>query len=180
MTKQEAIQLIEKKEFTIKELFEVYEVKNIDGLEAYLEIRFDKIDINNEYLVNSFKFIFETRESENFNPLEEKYRYYAMILPGLFGIDPDNMQILVAGLGLFKAVLMLDKILQEKEEIKYFNNLYKEYVNEMYSIGRTANKYVKLLDNTLKDFLQKNNKESLSEVVKDFINAKDSLLKKAE
>lgn len=180
MTKEEAMQLIEKKEFTQKELFEFYEVRNIQGLETYLESRFDIIDVNNEYLVNSFKFIFETRESEAFNPLEERYRYYAMLLPGLFGINPDNMQILVAGLGLFKTILILDKLLQEKEEVKYFNNLYKEYVNEMYSIGRTANKYVKLLDKTLVDFLNKNGTESLSKIVQEFLQARSSLLDKAE
>ena len=180
MTKEEAMQLIEKKEFTQKELFEFYEVRNIQGLETYLESRFDVIDVNNEYLVNSFKFIFETRESEAFNPLEERYRYYAMLLPGLFGINPDNMQILVAGLGLFKTILILDKLLQEKEEVKYFNNLYKEYVNEMYSIGRTANKYVKLLDKTLVDFLNKNGTESLSKIVQEFLQARSSLLDKAE
>jgi hypothetical protein len=180
MTKEEVMQLIEKKEFTQKELFEFYEVRNIEGLETYLEGRFDIIDVNNEYLVNSFKFIFETRESEAFNPLEERYRYYAMLLPGLFGINPDNMQILVAGLGLFKTILILDKLLQEKEEVKYFNNLYKEYVNEMYSIGRTANKYVKLLDKTLVDFLNKNGTESLSKVVEEFLQARGNLLDKAE
>jgi hypothetical protein len=180
MTKEEAMQLIEKKEFTIKELFEFYGVRNIEGLESYLETRFDKVDTNNEYLVNAFKFIFETRELENFNPLEEKYRYYAMILPGLYGIAPDNMQILVAGLGLFKTIMMVEKLLKDKEEVIYFNQLYQIYINEMYSIGRTANKYVKLLDNTLKDFLQKNNKESLSQVVKEFINSKDIFLNKVE
>jgi hypothetical protein len=180
MTKEEVMQLIEKKEFTQKELFEFYEVKNIDGLEAYLENRFDAVDVNNEYLVNSFKFIFETRESESFNPLEEKYRYYAMILPGLFGINPDNMQILVAGLGLFKTVLILDKLLQEKEEVKYFDYLYKQYIQEMYSIGRTANKYVKLLDKTLSDFLSKNGTESLSKLLEQFLEARGNLLDKAE
>jgi hypothetical protein len=180
MTKEEVMQLIEKKEFTQKELFEFYEVKNIDGLEAYLENRFDAVDVNNEYLVNSFKFIFETRESESFNPLEEKYRYYAMILPGLFGINPDNMQILVAGLGLFKTILILDKLLQEKEEVKYFDYLYKQYIQEMYSIGRTANKYVKLLDKTLSDFLSKNGTESLSKLLEQFLEARGNLLDKAE
>jgi predicted CopG family antitoxin len=90
------------------------------------------------------------------------------------------MQILVAGLGLFKTILILDKLLQEKEEVKYFNNLYKEYVNEMYSIGRTANKYVKLLDKSLAEFLNKNGAESLSKVVQEFLQAKNNLLDKAE
>jgi hypothetical protein len=180
MTKEEAMQLIEKKEFTIKDLFEVYSVKNIEGLEAYLEMRFDNIDVNNEYLVNSFKFIFETRDSENFNPLEEKYRYYAMILPGLFGMTPDNMQILVAGLGLFKTILILEKLLQEKEEVKYFDYLYKQYINEMYSIGRTANKYVKLLDKTLSEFLKSNDKDSLINILQEFLKEKTNLLNKVE
>lgn len=180
MTKEEVMQLIQKKEFTQKELFEFYEVRNIDGLETYLQSRFDTIDVNNEYLVNSFKFIFETREAENFNPLEEKYRYYAMLLPGLFGINPDNIQILVAGLGLFKTILILDKLLQEKEEVKYFDGLYKQYIDEMYSIGRTANKYVKLLDKTLSDFLSKNGTDSLSKIVQEFLQARSTLLDKAE
>lgn len=179
MTKEEVLQLIEKNEFTIKEMFAFYGVKNIDGLEAYFESVFDKMDVNNEYIINSFKFIFSVREGENFNPLEERYRFYGMILPGLYGIPTEHLQILVAGLGLFKAVFMLDKLLQQKEEVKYFNELYKEYMNEMYSIGRTANKYVKFLDKTLSEFLAKNGKETVQKLLQEFLDARKDLLDKA-
>lgn len=179
MTKEEVLQLIEKNEFTQKELFQFYEVKNLDGLEAYFESVFDKLEVNNEYLINSFKFMFATREGEDFNPLEEKYRYYGMVLPGLYGIPTEHLQILVAGLGLFKAIFMLDKMLQNKEEIKYFNGLYKEYVQEMYSIGRTANKYVKLLDKTLSEFLAKNGKETVQKLLQEFLDARKDLVDKA-
>lgn len=177
MTKEEVLQIIEKNEFTLAKMLEFYEVKNIDGLEVYFENRFDNVSINNEYLVNSFKFMFETREKEDFNPLEEKYRYYAMLLPGLYSIPSEHVEILVAGMGLFGAIMMLEKLLQGKVEVEYFNKLYKEYINEMYSIGRSTNKLIKLLDKTLSDFLANNGKEKLSEIVKEFINAKDDLLK---
>jgi hypothetical protein len=180
MTKEEVLKMIEAGEFTIKEMYEFYEVKNQAGLETYLESRFDEVNVNNEYVVNSFKFMFETRESEVFNPLEEKYRYYAMVLPGIYSIPSEHVQIMVAGMGLFKAMLMLEKLLQEREEVKYFDSLYKEYIKEMYSIGRTANKYVKLLDKTLSEFLSNNGKETIEKLVKDFISAKDDLLNKVE
>jgi hypothetical protein len=176
MTKEEVLQMIENKEFTLKKMLEFYEVKNQDGLEAYLESRFDKVEINNQYLVSSFKFMFETREKEDYNPIEEKYRYYAMVLPGLFGVPSEHLEILSAGMGLFAALMMLDKLLQNKEEVKYFNGLYQEYIKEMYSVGRTANKYVKLLDKTLSEFLENNGKEKLAELVKEFVSAKDELL----
>jgi len=176
MTKEEVLKMIEEKTFTIKDMYEFYEVKNQVGLEVYLESRFDKMDINNEYLVNAFRFMFEARSSENFNPLEEKYRYFAMILPGLYGIPSEHVEILVAGMGLFGAIMMLDKLLENKDEVIYFDLMYKEYINEMYSIGRTANKYVKLLDKTLNEFLENNGREKLAEVVKQFISAKDELL----
>jgi len=180
MTKEEVLQLVQKGELTEKEMLEFYEVKNRQGLETLFEMKFDKLDFNNEFLVNSFKFMFETREGDQFNPLEEKYRHYAMILPGLFGIPSEHVQILVAGLGLFAAMMMLDKLLKEKEEVQYFNGLYEEYKKEMYSIGRTANKYVKLLDSTLSGFLENNGKGALEKIIKEFIQAKSELLDKID
>lgn len=177
MTKEEVLEIIEKNEFTLEKMFEFYEVKNIDGLEAYLESRFDNIAVNNEYLVNSFKFMFETREKEDFNPLEEKYRYYAMILPGVFSIPSEHVEILVAGMGLFPAIMMLERLLQEKPEVQYFNKLYKEYTTEMYSIGRATQKLIKLVEKTLDEFIKDNGAEKLRTIVQDFISAKDDLLK---
>lgn len=177
MTKEEVLETIAKNEFTLAKMFEFYEVKNQDGLEAYFETRFDKVDFNNEYVINAFKFMFETRQKEDFNPLEEKYRYYAMVLPGIYGIPSEHVEILVAGMGLFTAMIMLEKLLQGKVEVEYFNKLYKEYINEMYSIGRATDKVVKLIGKTLDDFLKNNGAEKLNSIVKEFINAKDDLLK---
>ena len=121
--------------------------------------------------------MFETREKEDFNPLEEKYRYYAMLFSGLYSIPSEHVEILVAGMGLFGAIMMLARLLQGKVEVEYFNKLYKEYINEMYSIGRPTTKLIKLVEKTLDDFLKNNGAEKLNTIVKEFINAKDDLLK---
>jgi hypothetical protein len=44
----------------------------------------------------------------------------------------------------------------------------------------SQNKYVKLLDKTLTEFLNKNGTESLSKILKQFLEARSTLLDKAE
>jgi hypothetical protein len=169
MTIQEAAALIKEGKFTEKELLEYYQIKTLDGLEPALEIKFDKESYNESFISSSFEFIFETRKSLKYNPLEEKYRFYSMVLPGLFGIYAEEVQMLAIILGLFQTVMLLEKILKEKDSVKYYKELYETYIKTELSIEKTVMVSLRDLEKTITDFLSKNDTEKLKTMLKDIV-----------
>jgi hypothetical protein len=169
MTIQEAAELIKESKFTEKELLQYYQIKSLDGLEPALEIKFDKENYNENFISSSFEFIFETRKSLKYNPLEEKYRFYSMVLPGLFGIYAEEVQMLAIVLGLFQTVMLLENILKEKDSVKYYKELYETYVKTELSIEKTVMVSLRDLEKTITDFLSKNDTEKLKTMLKDIV-----------
>lgn len=175
MTIQEAVQLMKEEKFTEKELLEYYDIKSLDGLESVLELKFDKESYNEKFINQSFEFIFETRKSEKYNPLEEKYRFYSMVLPGLFGIYPEEVQMLSIVLGLFQTMMILENILKNKPSVIYFTNLYDQYVKTELSIEKIIMFSLKDLDVKISKFLTENNVQKLSGLVTDIVDRVNKL-----
>jgi hypothetical protein len=135
MTLQEALEKVKQNQFLEEDLFNYFKVKNIDGLEAALGQRFIKAEINNDYVVSSFKFIYQQRAKKEYNPLEENYLMIAMILKAFYNMESEELKLIAEGIGLFKTVYILTKLLEEKEEVIYFKQLYKQYIERYEAIG---------------------------------------------
>jgi hypothetical protein len=155
MTKEQIIEKIKENKITEKDLFEYYEVKNLEGFEMALEEKIKETKINIEYINGAFKFIFEAREQEEYNPLQEKYYFFSAIFPAMYGISAEEINIIVRAFGLYKAVMVLDEVLKEKPEIIYFKQLYKMYeerrTNMSLMLEKSLAGIIKLLDERTKD-----------------------------
>jgi hypothetical protein len=169
MTILEAVELLKQDKFQEKELLEYFQIKSLDGLEPALELKFDKENYNEKFISASFKFIAETRFLDIYNPLEEQYRFYSMVLPGLYGIYSEELQLLAVVLGLFQTVMILDGMLKDKPAVKYFKQLYVEYVKTEMSLEKIVNKAFKELDVKLTGFLTDNTVDKLKGLVNNIV-----------
>jgi DNA repair ATPase RecN len=152
MTKQEILEKVDAKQVTKEDLLKYYQIKKDEQLEFALEEKLRIVTQSGDFLNSAFKFIYETRQRENYNPIEESYVFYAMILQGLYGIDSDELKILAATIGAFKTVMLLDKILQNKDEVLFFKNMYKQYVEKIENVYIQLNKILNSLNKILTDF----------------------------
>lgn len=135
MTLQQALEKVKQKEFLEEDLFTYFKVKNMDGLESALAQKFTKLEINNDYIGSAFKFIYQQRSKKEYNPLEENYLMIAMILKAFYNIESDELKLIAEAIGIFKTVYLLTKLLEEKEEVIYFKELYKQYIDRYEAIG---------------------------------------------
>jgi hypothetical protein len=140
MTLIDLIKKVDEKTATNNDLFEYYQVKNEDGFIFALEEKTKEAKNQTDLLSTSFAFIYEARSKKDFNPIEELYYFYAVILKGLYGIDSDEVKAIAYTLGTFKTVMFLDKILNNKDEVVFFKKLYHNYLD------RKENIYFKIID----------------------------------
>jgi hypothetical protein len=152
MTKKEILEKIDAKQAGKEDLLKYYEIKNEDQLEFALEEKLRVITQSGDFLNSAFKFIYETRERQIYNPIEESYVFYAMLLQGLYGIDSEELKILAATIGAFKTVMLLDKILENKNEVLFFKKMYKQYVERIENIYIKLNDILASINKILTDF----------------------------
>lgn len=174
MTLQEALEKVKENKFLEEDLFAYFKVKNIDGLESALGQRFTKLEINNDYIGSAFKFIYQQRSKQEYNPLEENYLMIAMILKAFYNIESDELKLIAEAIGIFKTVYLLTKLLQEKEEVIYFKELYKQYVERHEAIGIV----MKESFNDLNEFLISKTKDMKIEDVKSLQSQFETTVKK--
>lgn len=135
MTREEILKKIELQQAEEKDLFEYLGVRNIEGVEAALEEKFSKPEPNMNYIYEGFEFIYKARLQEKYSPLEEKYRYYSIVLPAFYGTQANESAIITGTLGVFQGLMFLEKLLKDKEEVKYFDELYKTYLSRKNDVG---------------------------------------------
>jgi hypothetical protein len=152
MTKKEILEKIDAKQAGKEDLLKYYEIKNEDQLEFALEEKLRVITQSGDFLNSAFKFIYETRQKQIYNPIEESYLFYAMLLQGLYGMDSDELKILAATIGAFKTVMLLDKILENKDEVLFFKKMYKQYVEKIENIYIKLNDILGSINKILIDF----------------------------
>lgn len=152
MTKEEILKKIDEKVATKQDLFLYYGIKNEESLEFALEEKFKVVTESGDFLSSTFPFIYEARKQEVYNPIQEMYIYYVMVLKGLYNVDSDELKILAGTIGAFKAVMLLSKILDQKEEVIFFKKLLKEYVERVENVYFKLNQILASINKILTDF----------------------------
>lgn len=149
MTREEALKKIAESKFTKEDLLKYMGVKDIDSLEFALEEKF-KLNPNDGFINSSFEMVFNIRMKEQYNPLEEKYAFYAVIAEAFYGFNTDDLLILVKGIGLFMTIKLLEKLLENKDEVVYYNKMYQNYIIRKENIGLKLDKIINSIDNFIK------------------------------
>ena len=149
MTLEEALKKVENKDFKEADLFEYFGVKNKSGFEVFLEDKLNRPMVNNDFIISSFKFIYDQRLKDNYNPVEEDYLMTAMILKSFYMIDSDELKIIADVYGAFRAVFMINDFIKDIAEIKYFKSMYKQYVDKHESVAAVLKDSFKDLNNFL-------------------------------
>jgi hypothetical protein len=152
MTKEQVLQKIEEKIFTEKDLMEYYQIKSLDALEFALEEKFKVVTKKGDFLNSAFSYIYTNRIQQDYNPIQERYFFYAMVLQGLYGIDSDEITIIAYIIGAFKTVMLLEKLLEKKEEVIFFQKLYNQYIEKTESVYLKLNELLSIVNNIFKDF----------------------------
>lgn len=171
MTLEELNEKVKKDEIAAQDIFEYFQVRNIEGLEMALEEKSKVVNPRMDYITASFPFIFAARKGE-YNPVQEKFFYFTTVLPSFYDIQPEEVNAMARAFGVFNLILMLDKIFKDRDEIKYYNELLKNYYEHQESLSRVMQEgfkdLTKFLDEKLKDFkledLQKLGDKVLGEV----------------
>ena len=135
MTKEEILQKIQNEEVTQEDLFNYYGVRNMQGLEIALEDKFLVPQVNINYVVQGFEFIYKARLDDDYNPLEEKFRYLSILLPAFYGMETNDATIIIRPLGIFEGTMFLENLIKDKPEVKYFNELYEKFLDRKKDIG---------------------------------------------
>jgi hypothetical protein len=164
MTKEEILERIQKEVVDQTDLFDYYKVKNSEGLEMAIEEKIKKVKVNLEYLNGAFEFIFTARTKETFNPLEEKFYFYSMLFPSLYGVALDEVNIIVRSLGLFQSCFMFDKLFENKSEYKYFQKLYQMFIDTKNSPRVLVDEYFNKVSTLVKNSIEELNIEKLQKV----------------
>jgi hypothetical protein len=153
MTLEELLQTVEENKTTQEDVLKYFEVRNLDGLEIILEEKAAKPVFRLEFINESFEYIYAARNKEKYNPIEEEFFSFLAALPGLFDIEPEEINAIAKGLGLMETIIMLDKIFSKTKEFKYFEKMYAKYVAEktnMYKLlDRSINELTKFLDDKI-------------------------------
>jgi hypothetical protein len=152
MNTEEILQKVENNTFKEKDLLDYYGIKSIEALEFALDEKFKAVTQKGDFLNSAFKYIYNVRKDADYNPIEEKYFFYAMVLQGLYNIGTEEIRILAAGIGAFKAVIILEKVLGQKEEVLFFEKMYKAYVEKTESIYLKLNDILVSINKVLNDF----------------------------
>jgi len=152
MTKEEILKKIDEKLATKEDLFLYYGIKNEQSIEFALEEKFKTVNQSGDFLSSTFPFIYEARKQEVYNPIQEKYIFYVMILKGLYDMDSDELKILAGTIGAFKTIMLLSKILDQKEEVIFFNQLLKQYIEKVESVYFKLNQILTSVNKILTDF----------------------------
>jgi hypothetical protein len=177
MTKQEILERIQKGVADTDDLFDYYNVKNIDTFEMTLAEKTKNVNVNLEYLNGAFDFIYKAREKDVYNPIEEKFYYYSMLLSSLYGMQLDEINIIVRTLGLFQSCMLFDKIYKDKPETIYFADLYKTYVDNQTSLRSVVEEYYKKLSKLLSENLKNFKMEDLEKLGESVLSELDKLPK---
>jgi hypothetical protein len=112
-----------------EDLFAYFNVKNVEGLEVVLYDKSKEAKVNMEYINSSFVILYQLRKKEFYNPVEERFYFFSLILPGLYGFLPEEVNLLGRSLGVFEAIMFLDSVFEEKAEIKYYEKMYQNFIN---------------------------------------------------
>lgn len=177
MTKEQIVEKLEKDTIKAEDVYAYYEVRNIDGLEIALEQKLKVVKVNDEYINGSFKFIFEAKEKEEYNPIQEKYYFFSTMLPALYGTSSEEVSILIRGIGLFQTMMLLDKILAGKPEVEYYKHLYNMYQEKQFSLALTIQSGLEGLLKLLEERTKNLNMEDLKELGKNVLGELDKFTK---
>jgi ERCC4-related helicase len=152
MTKEEILQKTEDKTVTQKDLLDYYKIKNIESLEFALQETFKEITQTGDFLNAAFKYIYNSRLSKDYNPIEEKYFFYAMVAQGFYNFPAEEIRIIASVIGAFQTVILLERLLENKEEVLFFTKMYKQYVEKIESPYLKLNEILDSVNKALADF----------------------------
>lgn len=161
-------EVVAEKELTEKDLFNKIGVKNFEGFESFLEMSFEKPKLSPSFLEDSFRYIYEARSKETYNPIEERYMLHGAIASAIYGFDLEIISLMSKVFGAFKTVFLLEKYLNNKEEAEYFKQLYKDYVNNKESLTTVIKEGIVELALWLEQQAGKINIEDLQKIAKEF------------
>jgi hypothetical protein len=173
MTLKELTAKIEEKTATKKDLFEFYQIKNEEVLLFALEEKMKDVKQNSDLLNTSFTFIYEARKKKEFNPLEELYFFYAVLVKALYNIDSDEVRAMSSLLGTFKTIMMLDELLENKKEVIFFKKMYKNYVERTESVYVKLNDFMAALTKVIEDFSPEKLEKITKELSEKFAQLKE-------
>jgi hypothetical protein len=161
---------IKQKTATEKDLFEYFGVKNMEGLESFFYERFKKEKHNNDYLVTGFKSIFNDLTYEAYNPLQEEYMFYFIVTKGIYDFPSEEYNLLVDIFGIFKVIQIMRGALEDKNSVKLYRILYKNYLEKTFNMNLVINagldKLLAFVDNIFKQL----NKEDTKALIADLGN----------
>jgi hypothetical protein len=177
MKLEELLEKVENDTIAKEHIFEYFQVKNIEGFELVFEDLAKNLKVSLEYINTSFPFIFTAREKENFNPIEEKFYYYSTVLPGLYGIEQKLINAIARAFGVFETILMFERIFKHKEEIKYYDSLYKNYVEHRQSLSTIAKAGLDKMSQFLDEKMDKLDMNDLRKLGKEIMGEFNNIVK---
>jgi hypothetical protein len=160
-----------------EDLFAYFNVKNIEGLEAALYEKSKDLKVNLEYINSSFVILFELHKREFFNPVEERFYYFSLLLPGLYDFLPEDINLIGRSLGAFEAIMMLDRVFEDRNEIKYYEKLYQKYLTNKNNVALLLDKHLENISKFLVEKLQNIKMEDLEKLGKNVLGELDKITK---
>lgn len=161
---------IKEKTATEKDLFEYFGVKNMQGLESFFYERFKEEKHNNEYLISGFKSIFNDLTYEIYNPLQEEYMFYFIVTKGIYDFSSDDYNLLVDIFGIFKVIQLMRAALEDKEPVKLYRILYKNYLDKTFNMNLVINAGVDKILKFVDDIFKQLNKDDTKALIADLGN----------
>jgi hypothetical protein len=128
-----------------EDLFAYFNVKNLEALDMSIYERSKELKVNMEYINSSFVILYELHKKEFYSPIEERFYFFSLILPGLYGFLPEEVNLLGRSLGVFEAIMFLDNIFKYKPEIQYYEKMYKNYLDNKNNLSIFLQQQSKML-----------------------------------
>jgi len=180
MELKELLEKAQERTISKEEVFEYFGVKNMEGLESVLSMKFDQPKESLSFLDGSLQFIYEAREKTEYNPIEEMYMFYGICAQGIYNVPMDEISILNGYFGAFRVLMMLENILKNKPEVNFFWGLYQKFIQRKEDMSYILKEGIK----QVVDFAMKNlgdlDEEKLSVLLTEFKQKAEELIKEKQ
>jgi hypothetical protein len=109
--------------------------------------------------------------------VEERFYYFSLLLPGLYGFLPEDINLIGRSLGAFEAIMMLDRVFEDRDEIKYYEKLYQKYLTNKNNVALLLDKHLENISKFLVEKLQNIKMEDLEKLGKNVLGELDKITK---
>ena len=162
-------ELSKKENVSEQEVFDYFEVKNKNELKNLIMNKCVSTDINEnmngDMLYVALDQIYERFEESEYNTIQERVMFFAVVLNAFDILSISEFMLMVNSISPFEILIVLERELGEKEEVRYYKELYNEYKENQEKMSLVVKNALEHFNTTLEENIQNFDPEQLDSLI---------------